>query len=275
MSKGKPELFNKSANLRSTSLALRFLASYLAPKPHVVGLQLLNEPANDNRLQGWYESTLTEVRTITGPHFPIYVHDAWDTQHYARWVGGRTDFVVLDHHLYRCFTAEDNAITGEQHAEKLRRDFAPNFQGQCNDAKGNMVLGEWSGGLDDGSKGMPDSERDRNKREFVKAQLELYERCTGGYWFWTLKKGDGWDAGWSAKDAATAEILPKWVGSRSFNGPPPQGTKDQELRNGHCRCTPQVHEHSLTGRPAQRLLGAERGFTESRSLRPRIQSRMG
>jgi len=250
MSRGKPEFFKRSANLRSTSLALRFLASYLAPMPHVVGLQLLNEPANDNRLQGWYESTLTEVRAITGPYFPVYVHDAWDTQHYARWVGGRTDFVVLDHHLYRCFTKEDNAITGEHHAHKLRSEFAPNFQGQCNDARGNMVLGEWSGGLDDGNKGMADGERDRNKREFVRAQLELYERFTGGYWFWTLKKGNGWDAGWSAKDAATAEILPKWVGSKQFKGPPPQWMKDQELQNGHSESWSCPAWQPLTARPA-------------------------
>lgn len=80
---------------------------------------------------------------------------------------------------------------------------------------------------------MPDGERDRNKREFVRAQLEMYERFTGGFWFWTYKKADGWDAGWDARNATTAEILPKWVGSRQFKGSPPQHVKDAELKQGH------------------------------------------
>lgn len=236
LSTGKPNLFNKSSNLRSTSLALRFLASYLAPKPHIVGLQLLNEPANDNRLQGWYDTTLAEIRNITGPYFPLYIHDAWDTPHYAKYVGSRSDFVVLDHHLYRCFTDADNGLTGEQHAHTIRHQFTGQFSGQAGDARGSIVLGEWSAALTDHNKGMPDGERDRNKREFVKAQLEMYEKFTGGFFFWTLKKGDGWDAGWSAKDATTAEILPKWVESRQFRGPPPQHVKDQELQRAHGGC---------------------------------------
>lgn len=228
LSTGKPGFFKKSDNLESTSLALRFLASYLAPKSHIVGLQLLNEPTNDNRLQGWYDKTISDIRQITGPHFPLYIHDAWDTPHYAKYVGGRSDFVVVDHHLYRCFTPEDNAITGEQHGNKIRHEYSNTFSGQCNDARGNLVIGEWSGALDDWNKGMPDSERDRNKREFVRAQLEMYEKSAAGWWFWTYKKGQGWDAGWSARDAMTAEILPGWVGSRRYKGPPPSDLKEGE-----------------------------------------------
>ena len=233
ISTGKPELFNKKANLRSTSLALKFLTSYCAPLQHVVGLQLLNEPANNNSLQGWYESTLKEVRAIAGPDFPVYVHDAWDTAHYARWVGSRKDFVVVDHHLYRAFTPEDKAIPGAAHAQKLHGEFKGPFSGQCGDAQGNLVVAEWSGGLDDWGKGMDDPERDRNKREFVRAQLALFEECTAGWWFWTYKKGNGWDAGWSARDATQAEVLPGWVGGRQFRGPPPPEAKQQAQDQGH------------------------------------------
>ena len=234
MSKGKADLFNRSANLRSTSLALRFLASYLAPLPHVVGLQLLNEPAQgDNRLQGWYETTLDDLRSITGPHFPLYIHDAWWMPPYAKLTGGRSDFVVLDFHLYRCFEASDQSVSGEGHGHKLRNEFQPKFAGQCDVARGNVVVAEFSAALADGDKGMSDGERDRNKREFVRAEIEVYERNTGGWWFWTLKKGEGWDAGWSAMNATRAEILPDWVGSGKFKGPPPQHMKDGELKRCH------------------------------------------
>ena len=200
----------------------------------MIGLELLNEPANNGKLQKWYETTLSEIRSVTGPDFPIYVGDAWDTQHYAGWVGGRSDFVVLDHHLYRCFTDQDKAINGDQHAQKLRSDFSGTFGGQSKAAKGSLVVGEWSASLDPRSlpQGMPDSEKDRQRREFVRAQLELFERSTAGWWFWTYKKGEGWDAGWSARDAGRAEILPAWVGTGHVRAPDGD-VKDQELQKAH------------------------------------------
>ncbi|GMK55779.1 hypothetical protein CspeluHIS016_0208350 [Cutaneotrichosporon spelunceum] len=206
MSHGKVKFWDKT-NLKSTSLALRFLASNLASNPHVVGLEILNEPKNDNRLQGWYESTLAELRPLTGPDFPIYVSDSWDTSWYAQWAGRRTDFVVVDHHLYRCYTPEDKAVDGRGHAAKLALEFAPEFNHWCDQAP--IVVGEWSAALDDSRlpQDTPASERDAQKRAFVNAQLDLYQRAAG-YWFWTLKSGRDWDAGWSAYNAAQAEILP-------------------------------------------------------------------
>lgn len=184
MSNGKPSLFSSSANLRSSSLALRFLASTFCRSPNVIGLELLNEPANNPKLQRWYETTLTEVRAVAGSEFPIYVGDAWDTQHYAGWVGERNNFVVLDHHLYRCFTDQDKVLNGEQHAQKLRNEFARSFGGQSEATKGSIVVAEWSASLDPrGMQGMPDGEKDRQRREFVRAELELFERSTGGWWF--------------------------------------------------------------------------------------------
>jgi glucan 1,3-beta-glucosidase len=61
----------KKNNLKATSIALRFLASYLAPIEHVVGLELLNEPKNTDRLEGWYNSTIAECRAVAGKDFPM------------------------------------------------------------------------------------------------------------------------------------------------------------------------------------------------------------
>lgn len=200
-----------------------------------MGLELLNEPVNTPKLEKWYNTTLSEVRAVAGKDFPIYAGDAWNTDTYAHWVGKRDDFVVLDHHLYRCFTDEDKAMNGDQHAQKLRTQFQGAFAGQCGAAKGSVVVGEWSASLDPKAlhNGMPDSEKDRQRREFVRAQLELFENHAAGYWYWTYKKGDGWDAGWSARNAAQAEILPSWVGSPRFHGAPDQNTKDQALQQAH------------------------------------------
>ena len=70
-SSGRTQLWDSKKNLESTAQALRFLAQYLAPIPHVVGLQLMNEPKNNQTLGGWYDSTMRDLRAIAGPWFPL------------------------------------------------------------------------------------------------------------------------------------------------------------------------------------------------------------
>jgi glucan 1,3-beta-glucosidase len=234
-SSGKAGLFSSKSNLQSTSLALQFLASTLTKIPNVVGLELINEPDNNMEIQGWYERTISECRAVAGPDFPIYVSDCWDLQYYAGWTGGRDDWVVLDHHLYRCHAEHDQKKSADQHVQELKTSFGNEFGGHCGTAKGNVVVGEFSAALNPNSlpKGIPDGERDRYQREFVRAELEMFERHAAGWWFWTYKKGEGWDAGWSAQNATQAEILPNWVGSGKFKGQPPSHVKDNALQEAY------------------------------------------
>ncbi|WVW80085.1 hypothetical protein I302_102058 [Kwoniella bestiolae CBS 10118] len=265
LSKGKIGFWDKHSNLASTSLALRFLASELSRIPHVVGLELLNEPANNSKLQGWYHSIIAEIRGIVPSDFPLYISDAWDTQHYAGFVGARDDFVVLDHHLYRCFTEQDRQKDGYAHANEIRSGFRRSFSGQSDAAKGNIVTGEWSGSLDPRSfpPNIPDTQKDAHRREFVKAQLELFEEKTAGYWFWTYKKQDGWDAGWSAKDAGRAEILPQWVGGKRYRGEPPVGVKDGEIKGAYDAHTSYWSSHGGSPDPTVFAPGFSQGWDDS------------
>ncbi|KAF8313071.1 glycoside hydrolase [Clavulina sp. PMI_390] len=214
--------FWEGSNPEATSRVLQALAVALNDKKNVVGLNLMNEPDNSNSLQGWYESTITSVRGAIseragdGPpasQFPIYISDAWDGNWYSKIVGKREDFVVLDHHYYRCFTPQDKKQSGEQLAEDTKRNKKEELRRWHIAAHGNFIIGEWSAGLD--PQGMPHGanagEQDRQRRVFVKAQREVYDEMCAGQFFWTYKKGQGWDAGWSARNAAQAAILPEWV----------------------------------------------------------------
>lgn len=71
-----------------------------------------------------------------------------------------------------------------------------------------MIVGEFSAALSGGSipDGADGGEGDRQKREFLRAELGLFDGVegegglVGGWFFWTLKKGDGgWDNGWSGE----------------------------------------------------------------------------
>ena len=61
------------------------------------------------------------------------------------------------------------------------------------------------------------------RRAFVDAQLALYEKWCGGWYWWTLKKEIGGDVGWSMQDAVAQGIFPASVGltrkRRSDGGP--------------------------------------------------------
>lgn len=119
----------------------------------------------------------------------------------------------MDNHLYRCFTPADHKLTGEQHAEVTRKETKGHYGWLSGRASGNMIVGEWSAGLNPASLGGgPAGEQDRQRRVFVRAQIECYDETCAGWFWWTYKKTGGWDCGWCARDAMTAEILPKWVG---------------------------------------------------------------
>ena len=213
---------------------LKVLASHLHAIPNVVGLELMNEPANNDQLQGWYESAIEQLRRTVAPtDFPLYIGDAWDANWYSQWTGKRSDFVVMDHHLYRCFTPGDAKLSGDQHAAVIRDQTKRDISELSRKAGGNIIVGEWSGALGPASLGNGDAgERDRQSRVFVRAQMEAYDvACAGSFW-WTYKKGQGWDAGWCARDAVLADIIPKWAGSQRAEGikDAPEDAKEHALR---------------------------------------------
>ena len=74
-----------------------------------------------------------------------------------------------------------------------------------------LVVGEWSGALNSSSLvGVEDEIQAR--KEFVTAQLALYEKFTAGYYFWTYKKQHPGDKGWSLRDAVECGVFPNRVG---------------------------------------------------------------
>lgn len=72
----------------------------------------------------------------------------------------------------------------------------------------------------------------------------MFNSLTGGWWFWTLKLEEPWNAGWSAMNATQAEILPKWLGT-AFAGPPPPNQKDGMLQEAHSTSITLCHHQGL------------------------------
>lgn len=210
-----PVQFYERHNLQRTINVLNILAKQIAGIPNVVGLELVNEPQNNPALQSWYQKALDSIRENVGTELPLYISDCWDTHSYAKFIESRKDFVVLDHHLYRCYTSGDQQQSGEQLAATLPpKALCDGFA----TTKGNLVVAEFSAALNPSSLRSSDpGEQDRQRRVFAQAELRCFQAITAGFWFWTIKK-DGWDAGWSLKNTVQAEIMPKYHGTRRDQG---------------------------------------------------------
>lgn len=86
-------LWDSEKYQRRTVQILVAMAQEIVGYDNVVGLEVLNEPANNNRLQGWYDEAIAGIQSI-GPQaqdVPLYISDSWDTNHYGKF-GGSFDF---------------------------------------------------------------------------------------------------------------------------------------------------------------------------------------
>lgn len=193
-----------------------FARSQDPPLPNLIGIELLNEPQpgpHNDALKRWYLDAFRAIRSID-PDLPLYISDSWMTDTYAAYIKStETPFVVLDHHLYRCFTAEDISTTASEHARRLSDphegtpDMFSRVAKELESAGGALVVGEWSGALNPGSLHGASDER-AEKGAFVRAQLQLYEKHCAGWFFWTYKKEQVGDSGWSFRDAIEADVFP-------------------------------------------------------------------
>ncbi|KAJ7272646.1 glycoside hydrolase family 5 protein [Mycena haematopus] len=225
-----PMFFSDRRHRMHTIHVLRTLVTHLhahvPPLVNIVGIELLNEPhpSADAELKDWYSTAIKDI-SVLDPTLPIYLGDCWKTDQYAEYVKStpHSSFLVLDHHLYRCFSSSDISTPASAHARALiesadtPRMFARVAE-MLDSAGAGFVVGEWSGALNPGSlTGSPD-----DTKNYVAAQLQLYEAHCSGNFFWTYKKaGRHQDPGWCLRDAVDGGVFPPRLGlfaSRSSEG---------------------------------------------------------
>lgn len=80
--------------------------------------------------------------------------------------------------------------------------------------RGSITAGEFSAALNPASLCSDEAgEQDRQRRVFVRAPFELFEKHCAAWFFWTYKKEEC-DAGWCLRNAPTAAIMLSWFGVR-------------------------------------------------------------
>lgn len=224
---------HSSANQKTTIQTLVALAEAVAPYENVIGLELLNEPENSSGLESFYGKAISAIRSSGAPNvaqLPLYIGDGWATDHYASYVGKHCSAgspLVLDHHLYRCFTPKDHGISAEEHAHKLDPNSnGPTAQwlaGISQKANGSIIIGEWSGALNPHSFQISQIQSKLEARTlWSKAQWHAFERYTAGYYYWTLKKEGAPDPGWCLYTAMEKGSMPASLNPLQGRLPAPQ-----------------------------------------------------
>jgi glucan 1,3-beta-glucosidase len=272
---GEPQFFSHRSNMQHATNVLCILLQQIQQLrlPNVVGIELLNEPSppstnGDPLLQGWYTETIRRLQAID-PLMPVFLGECWRTDSYADYLSSpemesiRTSgcIVALDHHLYRCFTNEDIHTHISEHARRLKdsNDGTPSMFARVSNKLGNaLIVGEWSAALNPGSMNGVHSE-DEAKREYVHAQLQLYEQYTAGWFFWTYKKSSGRDTGWGWRDAVQAGVFPAWVGFRAPSSPAQNNPEGREQAKNKAQSDHEAYWNQYPGDYEHWRLGA--GFT--------------
>ncbi|TBU37979.1 glycoside hydrolase [Dichomitus squalens] len=203
--------------------------------PNLIGIELLNEPqpgSHNQALKKWYLDAIRAVRKVN-PYLPVYISDSWMTDQYADFIkSSGTEFTVLDHHLYRCFTHDDISTPAAEHARRLRdpndgtASLFSRTSGKLRESCAALVVGEWSAALNPASlHGAGDEVQ--AKRAYVEAQLQLFDQHCAGWFFWTYKK-ESRDTGWSLRDVVEAGVFP--TGFRSIKGTPAGEDSERDAR---------------------------------------------
>jgi glucan 1,3-beta-glucosidase len=227
-----PKFFTDKKNMQHTVHVLQVLQTQIhtfcnsrsPPLLNVVGVELLNEPqpnGNHKVLEAWYTEATRALRAIDAT-IPVVISDCWWTDNYVNYVSNvKMPLLIVDHHLYRCFTSGDASTPVSQHIQNLSdpnaatpKQFAA-AAGKLQEAGGGLIVGEWSGALNPKSVEGLGANEQAAKRDYVKAQLNLFERHCVGWFFWTYKKEQGGDTGWSWRTAVEQGVFPSWVGLKA------------------------------------------------------------
>jgi aryl-phospho-beta-D-glucosidase BglC (GH1 family) len=202
-----------------------FLYTHNPPLPNFIGIELLNEPhpGSDTALQLWYATTIQKLRSIDAT-VPLYLGECWRLDTYADWlvktkINPGQGLTIFDHHLYRCFTSSDITTSASAHSKALdpeaSGDTARHFSSvseKLGRVGSGLVIGEWSGALNPGSLHGSTSGGWKETKQYIAAQLRLYDQTCAGWFFWTFKKQQPGDSGWSLRDAIGAGTFPDRVG---------------------------------------------------------------
>jgi len=198
----KAEFWKSKSNEKLALSILEFLAQDTKNQENIVGLQIVNESEFDNTAASqkhYYTKAIKTIRKINDT-IPIVISDGWWPDQWVKWVieneqdlKNQSLGVIVDHHVYRCFSDSDKAKSPEQITQDLNGDLLTNLSGQA-----DIIVGEYSCVLDGDSWNKTNGDRNQLVKQYGNELSRLFfQRAKSGSYFWTFKfeHGDGGEWG--------------------------------------------------------------------------------
>ncbi|KAI0464712.1 hypothetical protein LJB42_002335 [Komagataella kurtzmanii] len=193
--------WDSSSSILLATKVVEFIARDLSKYENVVDLQIVNESDFDNHAKNqkrYYAAAINAVRKVD-PTLPIVISDGWWPDQWVQWISEQESKVngpvgvVIDHHVYRCFSDDDRNKSPQQIIDNIDKDVLTNLSGTA-----DFIIGEYSCVLD--GRTWEKSKDDRNQvvAQYGKTQSRIFqERAKSGSYFWTYKfeYGDGGEWG--------------------------------------------------------------------------------
>ncbi|GCE97405.1 glucan 1,3-beta-glucosidase 3 [Zygosaccharomyces mellis] len=180
-------------------------------KDNVIGLQIVNEAIFDNKASGhknYYYKAIKAIRAIDDD-LPIVISDGWWPQQWADWLQqqGLDTGVVVDSHVYRCFSDTDKQKTAQEIINDL-----PNSAGLPKDQADYMV-GEFSCVLDAQTWDKTQGDRDHLVSQYGSTETSVFStNASWGWFFWTLQFQHGDGGEWGFIPMVNSSSIPRRLG---------------------------------------------------------------
>lgn len=190
-----------------------FIANDVKDYDNVCGLQIVNEseftqtPVGQER---YYTKAINAIRKVN-VDIPIVISDGWCVNQWVAFLdrlsGGNIGSlgVVIDDHVYRCFTEAEKRSIPLQIIYDLNITILTDLSKEA-----DCIVGEYSCVLDEQTWfNSRDCDRSQMTRAFGHTQTDIFkERARTGYYFWTYKFQHGDGGEWGLRPMITHGCIP-------------------------------------------------------------------
>ncbi|KAH3661774.1 hypothetical protein OGAPHI_005952 [Ogataea philodendri] len=189
---------------------VKYMAEELSSFENISGLQVVNESVFDDKASGqkkYYSEAIKAIRSVN-KDIPIVISDGWWADQWVQFVNENSKNgdlgVVIDDHIYRCFSDDDKNKGIDQIISDLEGSVLTGLSGQA-----DFLIGEYSCVLDGSSWGKGSYDRGDCVRKYGNEQARLFQQRAGaGYYFWTYKFQHGDGGEWGFRPMVDSGCIP-------------------------------------------------------------------
>lgn len=207
--------------------AFKFIAKDLKGYENIAGIQVVNESewSDDAKRQKQFYAAAINLIREEDDEIPVIISDGWNPHQWVHWVQekqSKTGYlgIVVDHHVYRCFSDDDKNKSPQKIITDLQNDVLTNLN---DDGKGvDFMVGEYSCVMDGQSwdKEGANNHRDQLVIDYGNKQVDVIsKKATFGSYFWTYKFQSGNGGEWDFKTMSDKGAIKSPLNTKGKNAP--------------------------------------------------------